>query len=298
MDKVCFLCNSRNDLSIEHVFPKWLLNRYSLWNQSFTLKNGTTIQYKNIKVPCCKECNNNYLSIIEKKVQQWVEHDIKIDDSVIFAWTLKIMLGVHYKETTLKDNIKNANSESIVDLVKFNERTSLRHMLLCVRDKVRFLDFKPYSIYLHSISNASDNDFFYFDEPYHMFFSLQMGKKAVNCTFQDDGFVKRMIEKANPNKDFLNIDKYNYAEIAALMFDLKRRLKELPNYLVSFNGKIAVYARQTDLEPELESAFNIYIPKNYFEILQKYFGHYFNDLCQNDSNGTPVVNYVFQTVIV
>ncbi|CUP05012.1 Uncharacterised protein [Clostridium baratii] len=67
----CFLCGEElnsNNSTVEHVFPKWLQHKFDLWNKKLILLNGSEIQYKNLTIPCCKNCNNNYLSNeLEKK---------------------------------------------------------------------------------------------------------------------------------------------------------------------------------------------------------------------------------------
>src|SRR5713226_5139659 len=65
---ICFLCGRRlspKNRSDEHVFPKWLQSRFSLWNQTLTLLNGTHIPYRSLTIPCCIECNTLHLSLIE-----------------------------------------------------------------------------------------------------------------------------------------------------------------------------------------------------------------------------------------
>lgn len=52
----------------EHIFPKWLQNRFQLWNQNLILINRTNIRYRQLKVPCCRFCNNDHLSGIENRI--------------------------------------------------------------------------------------------------------------------------------------------------------------------------------------------------------------------------------------
>ena len=64
----CFLCGKKlKRKTVEHVFPKWLMNDFDLWDQKITLLNQTKINYRQLIIPCCKECNNVYLSKVEKK---------------------------------------------------------------------------------------------------------------------------------------------------------------------------------------------------------------------------------------
>ena len=57
----CFLCSAplrAKNRSDEHVFPKWLLQRFNLWDLKLSLLNGTDISYKQLTIPCCKTCNH------------------------------------------------------------------------------------------------------------------------------------------------------------------------------------------------------------------------------------------------
>lgn len=41
----CFLCGCGDNITHEHVFPKWLQHRYASWDKELTLLNGTQIAY-------------------------------------------------------------------------------------------------------------------------------------------------------------------------------------------------------------------------------------------------------------
>lgn len=65
----CFYCGEKlRRHTEEHVFPLWLQRRFKLQNQTIYLLNGTTIKYSQLKVPCCRKCNNEHLSGLEKRV--------------------------------------------------------------------------------------------------------------------------------------------------------------------------------------------------------------------------------------
>ena len=57
----CFLCGeilTDENSTEEHIYPKWLQNKFDLWDKQLILLNGTGINYRNLKIPCCKRCNN------------------------------------------------------------------------------------------------------------------------------------------------------------------------------------------------------------------------------------------------
>ena len=80
----CFLCGDELDetnSSKEHVIPKWVQSKFDLWNQTMILPNQTAITYKDLTVPCCKNCNNTILSQLENQIKSAVESGI---DSLMF----------------------------------------------------------------------------------------------------------------------------------------------------------------------------------------------------------------------
>ena len=68
----CFLCGETltdENSTEEHIYPKWLQNKFALWDKQLILLNGTGINYRNLKIPCCKRCNNKMSEAIEKPIQ-------------------------------------------------------------------------------------------------------------------------------------------------------------------------------------------------------------------------------------
>jgi len=55
-DDVCFFCANhyeKSSMSMEHVFPRWLLEKFNIWDDKIFLLNKTTISYRQLLVPCC-----------------------------------------------------------------------------------------------------------------------------------------------------------------------------------------------------------------------------------------------------
>ena len=103
----CFYCGKRlrSERSREHVFPEWLQTKFGLAYQSLTLLNGTTIPYRNLKVPCCKTCNNVHLSQLENRVKTLLFErpikDVSKNLDQVFIWATKILLAIVYAERLL-----------------------------------------------------------------------------------------------------------------------------------------------------------------------------------------------------
>jgi hypothetical protein len=119
--KHCFLCGEQlnsNNATVEHVFPKWLQRRSNLWDQTLRLLNGTSIKYRQLTVPCCKNYNGLFLSKIENDMRNAIENGTEFirrrDKTVIYKWVIKILYCTLYKQLSLKANLKDTSTETII----------------------------------------------------------------------------------------------------------------------------------------------------------------------------------------
>jgi hypothetical protein len=118
----CFLCGRRltpTNRTDEHVFPKWVQSRFSLWNQKLTLLNGTQIPYRSLTIPCCRTCNGKHLSVIENTVKTATLKGHRavseLDPLTLFLWLGKIFYGLLYKELFLVKDKKSGRKTPIAD---------------------------------------------------------------------------------------------------------------------------------------------------------------------------------------
>jgi hypothetical protein len=116
----CFVCAkvlTNKNRTKEDVIPLWIQRRFDLMNQYCNLLNNTDIQYKNLKIPCCNECNNEHLSRLEKIVQEAVtkgfEATLSLPEGYIYQWLTKIYVGLLYRELFLQVDRSQRNNRSI-----------------------------------------------------------------------------------------------------------------------------------------------------------------------------------------
>jgi len=107
----------------EHVIPTWLQKRLNLANQTLYLPNGTRLPYKHAKVPAKSEHNNKFAQI-ESRVSQGA-----FDPLEVYLWAFKIHLGLIYRDTTLRSDIRNPNAPMIFDGSDFESDTFLFRQL-------------------------------------------------------------------------------------------------------------------------------------------------------------------------
>src|SRR4051812_24886915 len=91
--EVCFLCGvtlTPEQSSYEHVIPKWIQERYELWDQTLMLLNRTQIPYRQLTIPCCMTCNSEHLGKIEAQVQNACDHGAQavreLPTLTLFLW--------------------------------------------------------------------------------------------------------------------------------------------------------------------------------------------------------------------
>ncbi len=107
----------------EHIIPKWLQKRFSLYEQSLYIPNGTTLPYKFAKVPVKREHNNEF-SKIENKISQGV-----FDLDEVYLWALKIHIGMLYRDSSLKADQKLPTSPTLLNIGDFASEIGFFRML-------------------------------------------------------------------------------------------------------------------------------------------------------------------------
>lgn len=189
----CFLCgqplNNQNKTK-EHIFPKWLQNKFDLWDKSLSLLNGTIIKYKNLTIPCCKNCNEIMSAKIEKPMQEAVENGCdylkNINQDIIFLWLNKIAYGVLFKELSLKIDRKNNSSKTIFGPDEIRERRMQYLFLKSIICDTNFHN-KPYSILIFKVKNEKLR-YWAWDNPFLHTFCIQMNDIGIISHLMDNGY--------------------------------------------------------------------------------------------------------------
>jgi hypothetical protein len=93
--------------------------KYDLWNERLGLLNDTTIQYRQLTVPCCNRCNNERLASLESTIETAVStgYDavVALPKFVLFQWLAKIFVGVLYKDLLLPFDRSDRSAGNIID---------------------------------------------------------------------------------------------------------------------------------------------------------------------------------------
>lgn len=234
----CFLCGEKilNNDSVEHIFPKWLQHKFNLWNQSIALLNQTTIKYKNLVIPCCLRCNNNYLSNIEKVIKDSFEQGFEafsnLDELIIFQWISKISYGLLFKELSLLADRRDKSKGFITTPSIIERYRDLHAFLQSVRSPIKFEEFVPWSIFLFETMEFGDSrDFDYFDGFETMTFAMRMGKIGVIACLEDSGSQKEATKEYISKFKGVKLHPIQFDEMVSRVVYSASLLNRTPKYI-------------------------------------------------------------------
>jgi hypothetical protein len=240
---VCFLCGCRlghKNRSEEHVFPKWLQSRFQLQEKQLVLLNGTSIRYKQLTIPCCKKCNNEHLSPIEKKMQVATYKGVvavrRLGPAVLFLWLGKIFYGLLYREYLLRLDRKASSKRTIVPRETL-ERLRVHHLLLqASRLKFRFMSSAGEGVLPASIlvvrtqqPRRIEHQFDFRDSPFGLFVSIRMGKIGIVAALQDGGALDLI---GHPRCRKYQLHPLQFQELTAQMLYKASLLNRTPKFLM------------------------------------------------------------------
>ena len=239
----CFLCGddlNAENTSEEHVYPKWLQNKFNLWNQRLDLLNKTTIKYKDLKIPCCKKCNGTMSALFEKPIERAVEQGydefVKLDKDKIFLWLNKLSYGMLFKELSLSINRAHPEDGTICDEEYLSHRKMQYKFLQSIlSEKIEFSG-KPYSMLIFKIK-PGEHKYWAFDNPFTQTFFIRMNDIGIVTHLMDNAYNENFFYEHPDMLELLNkpLHPIQFAEICA-KFQYKVSLFiRTPSYILSLN---------------------------------------------------------------
>jgi hypothetical protein len=238
----CFLCGSNlnnANRSDEHVIPRWVQDRFNLWDKTMTLQNGTLIPYRQLKIPCCKKCNNDFLSPIERSVAEASKTNAKsvrsLGNKTLFLWLGKIFYGILYRESLLSTDRSNLKGELIVPNELLAEYKMHHFFLQSARIPMVFENSFPASIFVFDLQkpNKIESQFDFNDEIQTLTISVRIGKIGILGALQDGG------AQANGFCDFFKklykfkLHPIQFKELTAMFVYKALLFNRMPKYLIS-----------------------------------------------------------------
>jgi len=190
----CFLCGmelNASNRTVEHVFPRWLQVAFDLRDQTITLLNGTRIAYRNLVIPCCRQCNGEYLSQLESRVRAVVLDKTKslrgINAQDLNAWVSKIYIGILWKELMLNFDRRNPDAGPILPPERMANFRMVHLFMQSCRKTMTFhgleTPFPNTIIATDCIADPSHGLFDYLDSTHAHAAAIRMGEKGLLCVF-------------------------------------------------------------------------------------------------------------------
>lgn len=271
--KHCFLCGielTKENKTDEHVIPTWLQHRHDLWNQRLRLLNNTTIPYRQLKIPCCQDCNNVALGNIEKVIEKAsvsYEEFIKLDRWTVFIWLVKIYYGLLFKNLSLVVDFKNLDKGTLVTPEQLLKFKMLHEFLQSTRVNTVFtkevFSLFIFKLHLHP-NNDKKYDFFFTDDNIRSQLAIQIGEIGIICCIGEDGIIEDSLnDYINPFKDN-RLHSIQFSELIAIVFYQRALLQVPPNYIL-INSKN---------ENHISSILNSFTGEYFKEYNYKEFGNF------------------------
>lgn len=219
----CFLCGGKPTRgSGEHVFPRWLQQRHNLWDHKLTLINGTLLQYRNVRVPACEDCNNRVLSKTERYVSNLKGADVSnwstSHSYEVGRWMAKIMIGILFKEAKLLVNRKQPELGSIFPPALMDEMFLLHLLVQSWRKVITFTGLHaehPFTLYVYEIDE--DDNYETFNLSTNLLGkSICMRFGQLGIAFVGDGGLQHHVGGLGPyDLAFQKVHPIQFDEIAA-----------------------------------------------------------------------------------
>lgn len=137
----CFICGDgrqAKEFNDEHILPRWLLERQSLFSRQISLPNLTGYKYGSYVIPCCKDCNtlmgnqfeNPIRQLFEKGHESIAEYVSSNGTKLIYNWLALIFIKTHLKDKFLRTtrDTRKGDDSMIADRYDF----SVLHHAHCV----------------------------------------------------------------------------------------------------------------------------------------------------------------------
>lgn len=239
----CFLCGvdlTDENRSDEHVFPKWLLRRFDIWNEVLNLPNGTGIRYKHLTIPCCRDCNSVWLSQVENKMAtataKGIDEVRALGSSFIATWMAKLYYGLLFRDLNLLIDRANPDAGTIIDSETIKGFREIHQVLQVTNGRVHIQeDRTPASIFLFSTLEAEEHPkagFDYADLLHPPFMAIRLGGIGIVAPLLDWGASNAHEHKHLKNIDQIQLHPVQFREVMAYLASVHARFNRNPKYFV------------------------------------------------------------------
>lgn len=188
----CFMCRvelTKETASQEHIYPKWILNKYEMFDHVLNLPNKSKIPYRQWKVQCCKNCNGIRMSEIESQIKKSISEGIdsvkSLDEELIVWWLLKLYYAKIYKEAQLKKDVSKPEFGQLIESELFEKYNNIFVYLSELYKGFKFRDPKPYDLYI--FKTTEEETFDYIDDTISNTVYIRLDSIIFICCFNSFG---------------------------------------------------------------------------------------------------------------
>lgn len=242
----CFFCGENfpvDQLTREHVFPKWLQRKLGLFDHSLHLLNGTLIPYRNLTVPACTVCNGISLSRVEGRVVGALKGGAdtvrSIGHELLYIWLAKIFYGILYAEGLLPINRAQPDQGAVVPDDVLSGFAFLHLLMQAARTTIAFHSNETKfhsSIMVFPVQQHPDPKyrFMYRDDLEYGCIAMRLDTVGLICV-TDGGAQERLAEETMPRLFRHNLHPLQFEEMCAKVFTKARTLTRSPKYVTAFS---------------------------------------------------------------
>lgn len=250
----CFACGDAASTGQgEHIIPKWLQAKYSLNDQKLTLLNGTLIPYRQLTIPCCEQCNNGFLSGIERQVQAIQERGAVATPEEALAlgrWMAKILIGILVKETSLLHDRRYPDLGRIVPSDFIEELHHCQLILQSARKATMFHCLHgayPFSLYWYKIQDSAETRFDLSTNIVGQSVAIRAG--GLGVVFVNDGGLQLNASDKGPfDLSGNSVAPHQFSELAARVH-YKSSLRDATHFYINSETPNLLTIEQSGVRP-------------------------------------------------
>jgi hypothetical protein len=276
-NRSCFLSGQAltSDEEKIQVFPTWLMTRYNLEDQPFKLLDESFATYKDLKIPCAAQINNQYLEPLEAEIAEAFDGGFdavkNVDELKLFQWAGKLLYGILFNE--VQSGIKQQHAEGQefnISQALIHKFSNLHLMLQSINQPIVFEEFKPFSLFLFKVNNEDDL-FGYRDEINTLTFSLRIKDFGLIICLQDNGanraYHKEILEKIEGQ----TLHPIQFEEFNARIFYSAYLFNRLPEYNILPAGDETYIEAMPLRGMSSKPLFDIWQTKTYGQVLENFW---------------------------
>ncbi|MCJ8210587.1 hypothetical protein MUY27_12790 [Mucilaginibacter sp. RS28] len=276
--KLCFLTGKPINSPEEqiYVFPQWLMSRFGLEDKPFKLLDESLSTYKDLKLPCAADTNEQYIEPLEREIEAAFNKGYEglkgLDEHRLFLWVGKWLHGIVFNELHAARLQQQAEGLELTVSQSILQRfTNLHIMLQSLNLPIEFEDgFKPYSLFIFKVDNAAD-EFSYRDEMSTLTFSLRIADFGLVICLQDNGTISRYQQKAYEQIKDQTLHPIQFEEFCARVFYSAYLFNRLPNYDIMPVGDTIYIEPQSLRGNSAKPIFDEWDVKTYGQVLENFW---------------------------